>query len=1589
MSKPKKPIQETDESLELLNQAREGAFTGPDLMRSTVHNEVAPVSVKETWEKSQEVKKDKGVADYIGSMYREDGFIDRGLGALVGHTHFDPDDSWRPTRTDNWKDLTKDVPEEFHDEFYDTLSLGHALYTKDRILGKVKDRELLGTMETAGNVGRFAFGMVNPESLAIGAATMGVGKVAATAGMVKNVSAAKKMAAVASKIDDPARRAAQLAKATAAMEEAARKGSGIRGMAVGTAFGAGLEAGYETLRQSVGFEDDTGAIMNATLAGAAFAAPFAFVGARQMNRLAHAAAQEREVLGIFKRLHEGEDLNETDLKTLRDYGYKVDEVRRAEAGDFEDVPGRPDDIEQPPEPPVEEPEPPKQSDDIPVTEDAPDDIPEPPKVDEPELPIEPPKVETPEPPKATEGFTKFWENQDKPLNVDDFVQFEDAEGNVYSGDIKKVNPETGKLVIKTDDGVKVIKMGEVKLVTHQPPGEKGGEEVDAPDEPELPIDPPKVETPPEPPKVAEPPKVRVIKRDQIGPGKDMAKDKGHYTGDYSFMNTIRIGLKAGTAVKVSQKETLRSIKHHFAGSTLEPIIDRLLKSNELTTKVYLSMDYGSLRKGWGGVHVGGNYNLMAVFVKDKADLKKLNYEDAKTFIHELVHAHTVAALDGTINLTPTQKKAVKDLEDLYKVTKAWMIKNKGMKPEPGRRNPDGSPTYLANNTYGFTNVKEFVAEVFSNREFQKHLEQIKVGKTTAGGRFWSAVKKVLGIGKEMEDSAFKRAMVLTEELIGSRIQEVPASTPRIPGVEVGSIDLNINTLPTPTNGAGQPGTYMGFATIAGKRVPIRLDISSVLNRNPNPFVQQLGHELVKDPIGNSDKVAQGITVSERKERMNRVLAGKAHFEMKEAFRDAVKARGLNLIEQVKLVDEFYKNVTKVARGEDHILQSNPDIAAAYQRGAKALREFYDAMGDRAMKSGLEGAENLKLGESYVNRVYLHDKIQDLMNTHGQDNVYALFAESFRGVAHGDQKLAKKFVTAILDLKFHASPADVMLGARDMATLRRELDKAGLTKDQIDNIVDSMFEFKEGADGDKPGNLKFRMDLDETAEITIGGQVVRISDVLENDARLLVDKYMNTMGGHIALAEHGITSRDKWDARVNEANQWMTNNPTANADAHTTGMQLVQDMYDHIVGRPMSNQTFSKTDRFLGAMRSYTRSVFLGQLGLAAAGEIKNAMAMSAFHGAWSQMPSFGKLIQMIRNGIPVDDQLAKDIQHMAGFGNEFAMNYARQHEVADHTYNRGLTRFENFANKASHVVDIISGNATFTSATRNLAGKLTVQHLFDIARGQKKLDEAFSKRLVGQGIDEANIKATLDDLKTYSIADQRGVVQHVDWENWQQANRKTYDDFTLAMERFTRDGIQDQNIGETIHWMHSQLGKIVGELRTFSAVGHAKQFLKNVHYRDRTSAMVFATSFVGECLAYAVQTSINYGHNSEELNKRLTAERISKAAIQRMSALGILSFVVDTPHQWVTGKSFFGEGTANTDNRNLLMTPSLMLMSRLMGATQTAVQALSPVADTLTTKQEMRDALGILPGVNTWGARNIVDYVSSQYPKTDPSQYNR
>jgi hypothetical protein len=199
-----------------------------------------------------------------------------------------------------------------------------------------------------------------------------------------------------------------------------------------------------------------------------------------------------------------------------------------------------------------------------------------------------------------------------------------------------------------------------------------------------------------------------------------------------------------------------------------------------------------------------------------------------------------------------------------------------------------------------------------------------------------------------------------------------------------------------------------------------------------------------------------------------------------------------------------------------------------------------------------------------------------------------------------------------------------------------------------------------------------------------------------------------------------------------------------------------------------------------------------------------------------------------------------------------------------------------------------------------------------------------------------------------------------------------------------RDAIQDHDLGETMPFMHSTLGKVFGELKTFFLVAHAKNMLKNASYMDATALQVFLLGLLGESMAYATQTSMNYAHDPAKLRDKLRAEQIAAAAFARSPVNGFLPFLADTGYGIATGgkQLFTPDMTTNTGNRTLVP-PSLIALQRLYAAPSTAFGLLTG-SDQVTRQEGLDLFKAVVPNIT--GARNLGDWLTNSLPAQEPRQ---
>lgn len=802
----------------------------------------------------------------------------------------------------------------------------------------------------------------------------------------------------------------------------------------------------------------------------------------------------------------------------------------------------------------------------------------------------------------------------------------------------------------------------------------------------------------------------------------------------------------------------------------------------------------------------------------------------------------------------------------------------------------------------------------------------------------------------------------------------------------------------PPDEAGFLAGSVGSAQVKGVSVEKtafsdwRFDIYAKLNKSDNPEVRNLADLFIKDAIAKSDTYAQYTTASEDKKNYIRTVAGVFHLEQQYAAREAAEKLRIAAWRKPAFYRHFDELTGRLVRGDDSVLAANPEIAGELSKGAANARKLYDKMLKEMQDHGVKGADNIAPNDNYVNRVWDMEKAYSLirdLGDNGKKVVIDLLASAmkFDHPSKPREKVAAQFFDALAKLEHSRASNEMLFHARDEITLRKELQSQGLTEGQIDSMIHALFEKEATTDTGVAPNLKFRFKLDENASVEVNGRTIRVSDLLENNIRVLVDRYMNSMAGHVAMAKKGIRSRADFEARLRAADaDHETNAVNRKGGQYADEKQWLKDLYDNIVGRPMSMQTFNEWDRIGATVRGFTRAATLGQLGFTAALEIPSALGLMTARAFWMQMPSFRKIVNAARSGKAFDSSFAQDVLAMTGFGTEGAASHQRVHQVTEYTYDKALTRMENASNTASHAIDVMSGNRLMTAMSRHMAARVMMQKYVNFATGHTKLDDGWMNRLVANGIDRDNIPHILEQLKTYAEVEPTALGQKVNsikWEEWSAKDPESYHSFVGAINREVRTAIQDHDIGETPWFIHSTMGKYFSELKTFALVAYSKKFLAGFHFRDQHTAATWAYSFATQALGYIVQTSMNYAQNQEELEKRLTMPMIAKAVFSRMSETGIPSIIADFvgtsihPSLALTGQGL----TANTDNRSAFLPPSATVLAKGMSGVQGVSSAV--LGGQNFTGKDFKNLMAPLPGSNLFGSRNVIDWVSSGLPKTE------
>lgn len=775
------------------------------------------------------------------------------------------------------------------------------------------------------------------------------------------------------------------------------------------------------------------------------------------------------------------------------------------------------------------------------------------------------------------------------------------------------------------------------------------------------------------------------------------------------------------------------------------------------------------------------------------------------------------------------------------------------------------------------------------------------------------------------------------------------------------------------------------------KVPIRYDYYAKFITSENSVIRRLGKVLLSDPVGDIDHAGRGLNASELASLEWHRQKGRFFTTASDAFDEYAKENGWSMVEKMRQQEAFHTAVTKAVRGNSTSQFTHPQVGKVVME----VQRIHKEMLEMAKKFGVKGAEEVLPDPFYMMRRFNHDKMLQLRSRYGNEQLIKLVKGAIKAVRpvtdEMADRVAKSYVNVVTRLQYE-DMTKLRLGEAGRERLRAIAREAGVDDDLLDEVLDMTLQKPGKVEGDSP-RLKSRTMLDEeyTTKLTAKdgtSEDVSMSDFFENDSRILMDMYTRQMGGLIGMARMGIRSDADFDRIVQEAQE----------EAYANGMdgaklkeqtKHMRDVYNHILGRPMADEVYGTKERVLKAIRDFNFIRMMGQVGFAQLAEIGNTMGYAGIRAFTMHSPAMRDMIRMAKGG-QMDDQLSKDLVNMAGLGSEMASMFPNMRSPDDMMFNQGLTKVEAGLAKGRHAVAMVSGLAPITNMLRQVSARAFVQKFSDYARKTDKLAKGDLDKLAWAGITKENINKVFADLKKYSkVSGKTDKVEAIDWEKWEKASPETYDTFRMAVWRESRRVVQENTIGETAPWMHTQVGKILTQFRGFMLVAHAKQTLYGIHHRDMTAASAFILSTVFAGLGYTAQTAMNYAGDKEALQERLTLENIAKSAFQRNSGSALIPATIDTISSFIGYDPLFKYGRSTGLASGLILgNPTVDFVFNKLGGTASNVVKEGFQDDHVWTQKDVKNAVNIVMP-NLMGVRTLLEAATADLPKYNPANYQQ
>ena len=673
-------------------------------------------------------------------------------------------------------------------------------------------------------------------------------------------------------------------------------------------------------------------------------------------------------------------------------------------------------------------------------------------------------------------------------------------------------------------------------------------------------------------------------------------------------------------------------------------------------------------------------------------------------------------------------------------------------------------------------------------------------------------------------------------------------------------------------------------------------------------VRTIASRMIEGGFLKNRDEARAFTAELQAQQINGVFMTGFMRDTGDAFKRWSKRNGIGHFRATygtKASEDFYSEVGLAMRGVTN------NVSAEASEAARAVRPLMDDLYQIAREAGVKGFEKDKL-DHFFPRMYHREKWLGVMRDVPEENVINWFKHAIMGEAADmpeelAEKLGKWYVRGItrrsggMDANVaHGIDLDDMGKLREL--LQENIDPASMKT--VDDLVDEIDAWKSARKPDSGSvtHARQRIRIDETyrAPVEKKDKTVMdlgLSDLTENNAFKVLHRYSRVMSGHIGLAGRtGIKSRADFEAiKKGILDRGVEKGRTNSA---MDEVEALDDAYKLLTGTSVEENPFGKASMAARSITSLNYTRFSGGFGVSQIPEVGNVVGEAGVLYFLKNIPALRGMLTRGQDGKLVK-QLGRDLEDAFAPGTDFMRNPA---VAAFDDFGNGfdesalggiLRKIDPALQSMGRLSSVVSFMAPLNAALQRSASINWSAKMYRRAMHGKHLGADDVRRMRSGGWDEATQAKVFEGLKQFGKKGRNGELEGIDFQAWRSADPVTASAFELAGYRASRQLIQENNIGNTGRAIHRPVGKIVFQFMSFMFNSINKQMLHGVHHADIQTWVSWSTASFFGAMAYTGQTMANFWNDEEQLEKRLTPQRIAAAGFARAGFAAALVPVVD------------------------------------------------------------------------------------------------